>query len=129
MPVRVLVTVTAPTAEAAASAVADRVALCERTEAEERGCLQYEVFQSALRPERFVLCELWADRSAYDEHWRLQTERERAAGPKPTPAPAPPGAAQRRATIEFYEQSLYANVDGVWTPEDPALTSQTIRWR
>jgi quinol monooxygenase YgiN len=128
MAVRVIVTVTAPSAEAAAAAVAERVALCRRTEAEEEGCLQYEVFQSAVRPERFVLCELWADRAIYDKHWRLQQEREKSQPPKPQPPPEP-GPPQRRSTVEFYEQATYRNVDGVWMPADETKRSATVRWQ
>jgi quinol monooxygenase YgiN len=128
MAVRVIVTVTTPSVAAADAAIADRVELCRRTEAEEEGCLQYEVFRSALRPERFVLCELWSSREIYDKHWNLQQERERAAGPKPPPAPAQPGEKPRTSTVEFYEQRIYKNVDGVWMAADEALRSTTVRW-
>jgi quinol monooxygenase YgiN len=128
MPVRVLVTVTTPSAAAADAAIADRVELCRRTEAEEEGCLQYEVFRSALHPERFVLCELWSSRAIYDKHWNLQQQREREAGPKPPPPPPEPGQPARRSTVEFYEQQIYKNVDGVWTAADEERRSATVRW-
>jgi quinol monooxygenase YgiN len=128
MAVRVLVTVTTPSAAAADAAIADRVELCRRTEAEEEGCLQYEVFRSALHPERFVLCELWSSRAIYDKHWNLQQLREREAGPKPPPPPPEPGQPARRSTVEFYEQHIYRNVDGVWTAADEELRSTTVRW-
>jgi quinol monooxygenase YgiN len=128
MAVRVLVTVTTPSAAAADAAIADRVELCRRTEAEEEGCLQYEVFRSALHPNRFVLCELWSSRAIYDQHWNLQQERERAAGPKPPPAPPEPGQPARSSTVEFYEQQVYKNVDGVWMAADTEQRSTTVRW-
>ncbi len=127
MPVRIIVTITAPSAEAAAAGVADRVELCRRAEAEEAGCLQYEVFHSAVHPERFVLCELWADRAVYDAHWNLQQRREREH-PKPPPPPPAPGEPARRSTVEIYEQQVYKNVDGVWMAADEQRRSTTIRW-
>lgn len=128
MAVRVIVSVTTPSAEAATAAVAERVALCRRAEAEEEGCLQYEVFQSAVHPERFVLCELWADRAIYDRHWHLQQERAKSQPPKPSP-PAETAAPQRRSTVEFYEQAIYRNLDGVWMPADETKRSETVRWQ
>jgi len=127
MAVRVIVTITAPSAEAAAAALAERVDLCNRTEANEEGCLQYEVFHSAVHPERLLLSELWSNRAAYDKHWQLQQERERA-NPKPPPPPAPPGAPARRSTVEIYEQTVYKVVDGIWQTADESARSQTIRW-
>ncbi len=128
MAVRVIVTVTTPSAAAADAAIAERVELCRRTEADEEGCLQYEVFRSALRPERFVLCELWSSRAIYDKHWMLQQERERAAGPKPPAPPPQPGEKPRTSTVEFYEQRIYKNVDGVWMAADESARSATVRW-
>jgi hypothetical protein len=89
--------------------------------------LQYEVFHSAVHPERYVLCELWADRAIYDKHWLLQQEREKA-NPKPPPPPPAPGEPPRRSTVEFYEYTLYRNVDGVWMPADELQRSTTVRW-
>ena len=129
MPVRVIVTVTTPSAEAADAAVAERIALCQRTESEEEGCLQYEVFRSAVHPERYVLCELWENREIYDKHWKLQQEREKNAPPKSPPPPSAPEAPQRRGTVEFYEQHLFRNVEGVWMPAEAEFRSETVRWR
>jgi quinol monooxygenase YgiN len=125
MPVRIMITVTAPSAEAAAALVAERVDLCRRAEAEEEGCLQYEVFHSAVHPERYVLCELWENRAIYDRHWDLQRERERSRPPQPAPEP---GAPQRRTVCEFYEQAIYKNVDGVWMAADESQRSAHVRW-
>ena len=127
MPIRVLVTVTHPSPEAAEAMLAERIELCRRAEADEDGCLQYELFHSKMHPNRTVLSELWADKAIYDKHWRLQKEREKAAPPKP-PIPPKPGEEPRRVTVEFYEQRIYQNVDAVWIAADPAERSETIRW-
>ena len=127
MAVRIIVTISAPSAEAAAAGVADRVELCKRTEAEEEGCLQYEVFQSAVHPERFILSELWANRAVYDKHWKLQQARERE-NPKPPPPPPVPGAPARRSVVEIYEQQIFTVVDGIWQSATESERSETIRW-
>jgi quinol monooxygenase YgiN len=119
MPVRVLVTITPPNAEAAAAAFAERVEACRRTEADEEGCLQYEVFSSRQHPERFVLCELWTNKAIYDKHWQLVTERRKNS-------PPPPSALSM--SVEMYEQRIYQVVDGTWMAADPAERSETIRW-
>jgi quinol monooxygenase YgiN len=119
MAVRVLVTITAPDAAAAAAAFAERVEVCRKTEADEEGCLQYEVFASQQHPERFVLCELWSSKAIYDKHWRLVTERRKKS-------PPPPSALSM--SVEMYEQRVYQVVDGTWMAVDPAERSETIRW-
>jgi quinol monooxygenase YgiN len=127
MPVRVLVTITAPSAEAADAAIADRVEHCRHVEAEEEGCLQYEIFRSTAAPNRWVLCELWSSKAIYDKHWKLQQEREKLNPPKP-PAPPKPGEPPRRSTVEFYVQQVFQVVDGIWTAADPEERSETVRW-
>lgn len=119
MPVRLLVTITAPDAATAQAAFADRVEQCRRTEAEEEGCLQYEVFRSEQHPEHFVLSELWTTREIYDKHWRLITERRKQN-------PPPPSAIT--LSVEIYEQRIYKAVDGTWIAADPSERSETIRW-
>ena len=47
----------------------------------EPGCLQFEVFQSAVNPDKLALLELWADQAALTVH----------AGVNATRAPLPPG--------------------------------------
>ena len=47
----------------------------------EPGCLQFELFQSALDPDRFTLLELWEDEAALEAHGRMNATR----------APLPPG--------------------------------------
>jgi quinol monooxygenase YgiN len=46
----------------------------------EPGCEQFEVFQSALDPDRLVLLELWRDQAALDAHGKMNATR--------TPLPA-----------------------------------------
>jgi quinol monooxygenase YgiN len=49
-------------------------ARCEVSKAD-AGCLQFEVFQSALDPDRLALLELWEDQAALDAHAKLQAAR------------------------------------------------------
>lgn len=121
--VRVVVTINAPSAEAAEAALEGRIVLCKRTEAEEEGCLQYEVFRSAMRPERLMLVELWESLAIYDRHWHLQQERERV---NPLPPPGTPG--RPVSVIEFYKQAIYGRVDGIWQSVDPEDRCETVRW-
>lgn len=57
---------------------------------QEPGCLQFEVFRSMSRPERYALIELWESQQVLDD-------RNRARGGVP---PAPAGV---KRTIEHYE--------------------------
>jgi quinol monooxygenase YgiN len=41
----------------------------------EPGCLQFEVFQSALNPDTLLLLELWADQAALDVHAQVNATR------------------------------------------------------
>ena len=41
----------------------------------EPGCEQFEVFQSALNPDKLVLLERWADQAALDVHAKVNTTR------------------------------------------------------
>jgi quinol monooxygenase YgiN len=41
----------------------------------EPGCEQFEVFQSAVNPDRLVLLERWADQAALDAHAQLNRTR------------------------------------------------------
>ncbi|HZZ89673.1 MAG TPA: antibiotic biosynthesis monooxygenase family protein [Caulobacteraceae bacterium] len=58
----------------------------------EPGCEQFEVFQSALDPDRLVLLELWADQAALDAHAEVNKTR----------APLPPGLRGPSAGREDY---------------------------
>ena len=124
MPVRVLVTITAPTQEAAEASLAARVEACRLAEATEAGCLQYEIFRSLTNRSRTVLCELWSTKAIYDKHWNLQLERQKSS---PPPVPTP-GVAAPVVSVEFYEQQVYVRPDGSWVPADPADRSETVRW-
>jgi quinol monooxygenase YgiN len=42
---------------------------------QEPGCEQFEVFQSALDPDRLVLLERWADQAALDAHSAMNATR------------------------------------------------------
>lgn len=119
--IRVIVTVTAASAADADVALARRVERCRQVEATEAGCLQYEVFRSAMRPERFVLVELWESEAIYDQHWRLTQESERA-NPPPPPVPG------TTATVEFYRQEIYQRVEGIWQLADEERRTATVRW-
>ena len=78
MPVRLVITTYAKPGKGTelAQAMADRC----RTVQQEPGCLQYEVFQSALDPDTLVLLELWADQAALDVHAQVNATRP----PNPT---------------------------------------------
>ena len=41
----------------------------------EPGCEQFEVFQSALNPDKLVLLERWTDQAALDVHAKLNSTR------------------------------------------------------
>lgn len=117
--IRAIISFTAPSAEAAEAELKVRAERCRQTEAEEEGCLQFEVYRSVTNPAKFVLLELWASEEAFDRHWRLNR-----SGTRP-PQPQTPG---RTSTAEFYRQQLFAQVEGVWSVADPAQRTAGIRW-
>jgi quinol monooxygenase YgiN len=41
----------------------------------EPGCLQFEIFQSGLDPDRLTLLELWEDQAALDAHGKMNATR------------------------------------------------------
>jgi quinol monooxygenase YgiN len=45
------------------------------TSAADAGCLQFEVFRSALNSDSFTLLELWESQAALDAHAKLQAAR------------------------------------------------------
>lgn len=53
----------------------------------EPGCEQFEVFQSALDPDKLVLLELWSDQAALDAHGKMNATR----APLPTGLRGPAG--------------------------------------
>lgn len=97
--VRLIVQFEADSAEVAEQAVKEAAERCRRAQ-QEPGCVQFEVFRSALSPEKYVLLEHWESKEALAEH-----ARGMAANPPPrnprikrtredyayaeTPAPAP----------------------------------------
>ena len=42
---------------------------------QEPGCEQFEIFQSALNPDKLALLELWTDQAALDAHAKRNTTR------------------------------------------------------
>jgi quinol monooxygenase YgiN len=46
-----------------------------RTVQQEPGCQQFEVFQSALDPDKLVVLELWDDQAALDTHAQRNATR------------------------------------------------------
>jgi len=73
MPVRLIITMQAKPGKGAelAQAMAGR---CREVQ-QEPGCQQFEVFQSALDPDRLILLELWADQAALDVHAQVNASR------------------------------------------------------
>jgi quinol monooxygenase YgiN len=65
--VRLVIQFTADSAEIADKAIGESVERCKKAQ-QEPGCLQFEVFRSALRPESYVLLEHWASKAALAEH-------------------------------------------------------------
>jgi quinol monooxygenase YgiN len=77
--VRLVIQFTADSPEIADKAIASAVERCRKA-SQEPGCLQFEVFRSALRPEHYVLLELWDSPESLAVH---------AAGMSPNPQPTP----------------------------------------
>ena len=75
--VRLIIQFTAESAELADKAIEETVERCKRSQ-QEPGCLQFEVFRSALRPEHYVLLEHWESPEALAEH-----AQRRSANPSP----------------------------------------------
>src|SRR5215813_9699554 len=73
MPVRLVITTYAKPGKGAALAQA----MAERCRAvqQEPGCQQFEVFQSALDPDKLVVLELWEDQAALNVHAQLNATR------------------------------------------------------
>src|SRR5215813_3417028 len=73
MPVRLVITTYAKPGKgtALAQAMAERC----RAAQQEPGCQQFEVFQSALDPDKLVVLELWADQAALDVHAQVNASQ------------------------------------------------------
>ena len=73
MAVRLVVTITAAPGKGSELAQAYR-GRCEEC-MKEPGCEQFEVFQSALNPDKLVLLERWSGQAALDTHAKLNQTR------------------------------------------------------
>ena len=91
MAVRLVVSITAAPGKGAELAHAMK-GRCEISQ-KDAGCEQFEVFQSALNPDRLVLLERWSSQAALDAHAKLQRERP----------PLPPGLRLGDGEREDYE--------------------------
>jgi quinol monooxygenase YgiN len=78
--VRLVIQFTADSAEIADKAIEASVERCKKAQ-QEAGCLQFEVFRSALRPEHYVLLEHWESKEALAVH----AQGMAGAPPRPTP--------------------------------------------
>ena len=78
MAVRLVVTITAAPGKGSELAQVYK-ARCEEC-MKEPGCEQFEIFQSALNPDKLALLERWSDQAALDTHAKLN-----AARPAPRP--------------------------------------------
>lgn len=87
MSVRLVVTISAAPGKGVELARAFRSRCAEVME--EPGCEQFEVFQSALNPDKLVLLELWKDQAALDAHAKVNQTRA------PLPAGLRSGAGER----------------------------------
>ena len=93
MAVRLIITIGAAPGKGDEFAAAFR-GRCEEV-MQEPGCLQFEVFQSVLDPDKLTLLELWEDAAALEAHGKVNATR----------APFPPGLRSGTATREDYEYS------------------------
>jgi quinol monooxygenase YgiN len=75
MSIRLIVTITATPGKGSELAQAYRQRCAEV--AQEPGCEQYEIFQSAVNPDRLALLERWVDQAALDAHLALNQARPR----------------------------------------------------
>ncbi len=91
MSVRLVVTFTAAPGKGAELAQVFRQRCAEVMQ--EPGCEQFEIFQSALNPDKLTLLELWKDQAALDVHAKVNTTR----------APLPEGLRLGGGEREDYE--------------------------
>ncbi len=73
MAIRLVVTITAAPGKGSELAQVYRARCAEVMK--EPGCEQFEVFQSAVSPDRLALLERWSDQGALDVHARLNSTR------------------------------------------------------
>jgi len=89
MAVRLVINITAVPGKGAELAQAMK-GRCEVSQ-KDAGCEQFEVFQSALNPDRLVLLERWSSQAALDAHGQLQRARP----------PRRPGCGRARASARI----------------------------
>ncbi len=87
MSVRLVVTINAAPGKGSELAQVFRSRCAEVSH--EPGCEQFEVFQSAIDPDKLVLLELWTDQAALDVHAKVNATRA------PLPAGLRVGAGER----------------------------------
>jgi quinol monooxygenase YgiN len=73
MAIRLIVTITAAPGRGSELAELYKARCAEVMR--ESGCEQFEVFQSAVNPEKLVLLERWTDQTALDAHSKLNSTR------------------------------------------------------
>ena len=73
MAIRLVVTITAVPGKGTQLAEAYR-SRCAQV-MKEPGCEQFEIFQSAVNPDRLTLLERWVDQAALDAHAKLNASR------------------------------------------------------
>jgi len=73
MSVRLVVTITAAPGKGAALAQAYKPRCAECMQ--EPGCEQFEIFQSAMNPDKLALLELWTDQAELDAHAKRNATR------------------------------------------------------
>jgi quinol monooxygenase YgiN len=93
--VRLIIQFTADSVQTADAAIAASVERCKRAQ-QEPGCLQFEVFRSALQPERYVLLEHWDSKESLAVHTQ---------GMVGNPPPSRPGITRVREDYEYTQTS------------------------
>jgi len=73
MAIRLIITITAAPGKGSELAQAFRSRCAEVMP--EPGCEQFEIFQSAVNPDKLVLLELWTDQAALDVHGEANKAR------------------------------------------------------
>ena len=91
--VRLIVQFTADSPETADKAIAEAAERCKRVQ-HEPGCVQFEVFRSALDPRKYVLLEQWESKDALAVH---------AQGMATNPPPRNPNITRTREDYEYAE--------------------------
>ena len=74
MAIRLVVTITAVPGKGTQLAEAYRTRCAQVMK--EPGCEQFEIFQSAVNPDRLTLLERWVDQPALDAHAKLNATRQ-----------------------------------------------------